>query len=66
MSPGLDSVGELLGGFSAKGKDTTTKEILAGKFKTIEEVDKAYVRHVTEAIDAEKAKRGAATVPAKR
>jgi hypothetical protein len=60
------SVGDslLLTGWFAKAKDATTKEILAGKFKTIEEVDKAYRRHMGELADAAEAKRGAATAPA--
>jgi hypothetical protein len=61
------SVGDslLLSGLSAKAKDATTPEILAGKFKTIEEVNQAYGRHMDELLEAEDAKRGAATVPAK-
>jgi hypothetical protein len=56
------SVGDalLLSGLSAKAKDATTPEILAGKFKTIEEVDQAYGRHMEEElVKVEKAKRGA-------
>jgi hypothetical protein len=57
------SVGDalLFGGFSAKAKDATTADILAGKFKTIEQVNEAYGRHMDKLIDAEKAKRGGAT-----
>jgi hypothetical protein len=62
------SVGDslLLTGWFAKAKDATTKEILEGKFKTIEEVDKAYQRQMGELADAADAKRSAATAPAKR
>jgi hypothetical protein len=61
------SVGDSLlsSGLFAKAKDATTTEILAGKFKTIEEVHKAYARHFGELVEALKAKRSAATAPPK-
>jgi hypothetical protein len=60
------SVGDalLLSGMHAKAKDATASDVLAGKFKTMQQVHEAYLRHLGEAVDALKAKRGAATAPA--
>jgi hypothetical protein len=57
------SVGDalLFSGLNAKAKDATTPEILAGKFTTIQQVNLAYGRHMDKLLDAEQAKRGAAT-----
>jgi hypothetical protein len=60
------SVGDALlySGMHAKAKDATATDVLAGKFKTMQQVHEGYQRHLGEAVDALKAQRGAATAPA--
>jgi hypothetical protein len=63
------SVGDsmLLSGWGAKAKEATAKEILGGDLKTIESVQEAYMRHVSELADAEKRGiKGPSTAPVKR
>jgi len=49
------SVGDsmLLSGWGAKAKDLTTKDLLAGKLKTMDDVEGAYIDHMKEISDAE-------------
>jgi hypothetical protein len=60
------SVGDsmLMSGWVPKATALTTQEILAGKFKNIDEVDEAMLQHLTDIADAaDKADKAATTKP---
>lgn len=54
----------LMSGWVPKATALTTQEILAGKFKNIDEVDEAMLQHLTDIADAaDKADKAATTKP---
>jgi hypothetical protein len=62
------SVGDpmLLSGWGAKAKDLTTKDLLAGKFKSADEMELGFLKHMNEIADAEDKAEKAATTQSKR
>jgi hypothetical protein len=59
------SVGDsiLISGWGARAKDLTTKELLAGKFPTLEAAEEAYLHHLLDNAESDAKRESPSTIP---